>query len=52
LASAFQELLPGQLAEELMEIVIVLLALVRKLDDCDWLFPSGSWQNDVDLFGD
>ena len=29
-----------------------LLALVRKLDDCDWLFPSGSWQNDVDLFGD
>jgi hypothetical protein len=29
-----------------------LLALVRKLDDRDWLFPSGSWQNDVDLFGD
>ena len=28
-----------------------LLALVRKLDDSDWLFPSGSWQNDVDLFG-
>jgi hypothetical protein len=26
--------------------------LVRKLDDDrDWLFPSGSWQDDVDLFG-
>jgi hypothetical protein len=28
-----------------------LLTLVRKLDDRDWLLPSVSWQNDVDLFG-
>jgi hypothetical protein len=29
-----------------------LVWLVRKLDDDrDWLFPSGSWQDDVDLFG-
>jgi hypothetical protein len=28
-----------------------LLLLVRKLDDSDWLFPSVSWQNDIDLFG-
>ena len=28
-----------------------LLTLVRKLDDSDWLFPSVSWENDVDLFG-
>jgi hypothetical protein len=28
-----------------------LLALVRKLDDSDWLFPSVSRENDVDLFG-
>jgi hypothetical protein len=27
-----------------------LLALVRKLDDSDWLFPSISWQNDRDFF--
>lgn len=27
-----------------------LLTLVRKLDDRDWLLPSISWQNDVDLF--
>ena len=26
------------------------LVLVRKLDDRDWLFPSGSWHQDVDLF--
>jgi hypothetical protein len=28
-----------------------LLTLVRKLDDSDWLFPSVSRENDVDLFG-
>ena len=28
-----------------------LLTLVRKLDDSDWLFPSVSLENDVDLFG-
>ena len=28
-----------------------LLTLVRKLDDRDWLFPSVSGHNDVDLFG-
>ena len=28
-----------------------LLTLVRKLDDDDSLFPSVSWENDVDLFG-
>jgi hypothetical protein len=28
-----------------------LLSLVRNLDDRDWLLPSVSWQNDVDLFG-
>jgi hypothetical protein len=28
-----------------------LLTLVRKLDDSDWLFPSASWHDDVDLFG-
>jgi hypothetical protein len=28
-----------------------LLTLVRKLDDSDWLFPSASWQDHVDLFG-
>ena len=27
-----------------------LLTLVKKLDDRDWLLPSISWQNDVDLF--
>jgi hypothetical protein len=27
-----------------------LLVLVRKLDDRDWLFPSGGWHKDVDLF--
>jgi hypothetical protein len=26
-----------------------LVTLVSKLDDSDWLFPSVSWQNDVDL---
>jgi hypothetical protein len=33
------------------ELPSKLLSLVRKLDDSDWLFPSVSWQNDVDLFG-
>jgi hypothetical protein len=28
-----------------------LLTLARKLDDSDWLFPSVSRENDVDLFG-
>jgi hypothetical protein len=28
-----------------------LLALVRKLDDREWLFPSGSWSDDRDLMG-
>jgi len=28
-----------------------LLSLVRKLDGSDWLFPSVSRENDVDLFG-
>ena len=28
-----------------------LLALVRKLDDRDWLLPNVSWQGDVDLLG-
>jgi hypothetical protein len=27
-----------------------LQTLVRKLDDRDWLLPSVSWHNDVDLF--
>jgi hypothetical protein len=27
-----------------------LRALVRKLDDSDWLFPSVGWQNDRDFF--
>jgi hypothetical protein len=27
-----------------------LRALVRKLDDSDWLFPSISWRNDRDFF--
>ena len=33
------------------ELPSKLLALVRKLDDRDWLFPSGSWSNDRDLMG-
>ena len=28
-----------------------LLGLVRKLDDREWLFPSGSWSDDRDLMG-
>ena len=28
-----------------------LHALVRKLDDTDWLLPNASSQNDVDFFG-
>jgi hypothetical protein len=27
-----------------------LLALIRKLDDSDLLFPALSWRNDVDFF--
>ena len=27
-----------------------LRALVRKLDDSDWLFPGISWRNDRDFF--
>ncbi len=27
-----------------------LQTLVRRLDDRDWLFSSGSWHKDVDLF--
>jgi hypothetical protein len=27
-----------------------LQTLVGKLDDRDWLLPSASWHNDVDLF--
>ena len=33
------------------ELPPTLLTLVRKLDDSDWLFPSVSRENDVDLFG-
>jgi hypothetical protein len=33
------------------ELLPELLTLVRKLDDRDWLFPSVSGHNDVDLFG-
>jgi hypothetical protein len=33
------------------ELPPTLLTLVRKLDEDDWLFPNGSWQDDVDLFG-
>jgi len=32
------------------ELPPTLLTLVRKLDDSDWLFPSVSRENDVDLF--
>jgi hypothetical protein len=32
------------------ELSSKLLVLVRKLDDGDWLFPSVSWDKDVDLF--
>jgi hypothetical protein len=45
----------GQDLKELYEVPKELppglLTLVRKLDDRDWLLPSVSWQNDVDLFG-
>jgi hypothetical protein len=37
--------------ETFEELPPKLLALVRKLDDRDWLFPSGSWSNDRDLMG-
>ncbi len=34
------------------EVPPELRALVRKLDDRDWLLPSVSWENDgVDWFG-
>ena len=33
------------------ELPSELLTLVRKLDDRDWLLPSVSRENDVDLFG-
>jgi len=33
------------------ELPSKLLLLVGKLDDRDWLFPSGSWSNDRDLMG-
>jgi hypothetical protein len=36
-----------ELAEEMPP---KLPALLRKLDDRDWLFPSVSWDKDVDLF--
>ena len=36
--------------ETVEELPPKLLALVRKLDDRDWLFPSGGWHKDVDLF--
>jgi hypothetical protein len=32
------------------ELSSKLLVLVRKLDDGDWLFPSVSWDKEVDLF--
>jgi hypothetical protein len=45
----------GQDLRELYEVPKVLppelRALVRKLDDRDWLLPNASSQNDVDLFG-
>jgi hypothetical protein len=33
------------------ELPAKLLALVRKLNDSDWLLPGVSSENDVDLFG-
>ena len=33
------------------ELAPKLLALVRKLDDRDWLAPSGGWSDDRDLMG-
>jgi hypothetical protein len=40
-----------ELYEVPKELSPKLLALVRKLDGSDWLFPSVSRENDVDLFG-
>jgi hypothetical protein len=40
-----------QLYEVPKDLPPELLTLVRKLVDRDWLFPSVSWQDDVDLFG-
>jgi hypothetical protein len=42
-----QDLRERYQAEELPPKVV---ALVRKLDDSDWLFPSINWDKDVDLF--
>jgi hypothetical protein len=36
---------------EVQELPLKLRSLVRKLDDSDWLFPSVSREDDVDLFG-
>jgi hypothetical protein len=47
----------NQIGRDLRELYVPkdlppeLLALVRKLDDRDWLLPNASSQNDVDLFG-
>ena len=40
-----------ELYEVPKELPPKLFTLVRKLDDRDWLFPSVSGGNDVDLFG-
>ena len=39
-----------ELYEVPKELPPKLLTLVRRLDDSDWLFPSVSRENDVDLF--
>jgi hypothetical protein len=47
----------NQIGRDLRELYVPqdlppgLHALVKKLDDRDWLLPSASWNNDVDLFG-
>ena len=43
-AGATSGLVPKDLPPE-------LVALVRKLDEDDCLFPRGSWQDNVDLLG-
>jgi hypothetical protein len=47
----------GRIGQDLRETYKVpeelppkLLALVRKLDDRDWLFSTVSWHKDMDLF--